>query len=52
MNAEMITVPKDEYESYLKAWQKLQCLEAVGVDNWDGYDFAMEQYEESDGELE
>jgi peptidoglycan hydrolase CwlO-like protein len=25
---------------------KLDALEAGGVDNWDGYDFAMEQYRE------
>tara|TARA_R110000868_G_scaffold361101_1_gene623106 strand:+ start:676 stop:1029 length:354 start_codon:yes stop_codon:yes gene_type:complete len=24
--------------------EKLTCLEAGGVDNWDGYDFAMEDY--------
>jgi hypothetical protein len=24
--------------------RKLSCLEAGGVDNWDGYDFAMEEY--------
>ena len=23
---------------------KLACLEAGGVDNWEGYDFAMEEY--------
>lgn len=23
---------------------KLQCLENAGVDNWDGYDYAMEEY--------
>ena len=25
--------------------KKLSCLEAGGVDNWDGYDFAMEEYD-------
>ena len=23
---------------------KLTCLENAGVDNWDGYDYAMEEY--------
>jgi hypothetical protein len=26
--------------------EKMQLLEGAGVDNWEGYDIAMEQYEE------
>lgn len=27
-----------------KRLEKLDCLEAGGVDNWDGYDWALEDY--------
>ena len=30
--------------------QKLNALEAVGVDNWEGYDYAMELLEEEQNE--
>lgn len=32
-----------ELESLLKAQRKLAALETAGVDNWEGYDFAMEE---------
>lgn len=41
---EMVTIPKEEYESLLDDRAKLSCLEACGVDNWTGYDDAMEMY--------
>ena len=46
MNEEMVTIPKAEYEALLEASAKLDCLEGAGVDNWDGYDYAMELFEE------
>jgi len=33
---------KDDYED---AELKLQCLEQFGVDNWEGYDLAIEEYD-------
>lgn len=41
---ETITIPKTEYDSLKDDSFKLTCLENAGVDNWDGYDFAMEEY--------
>lgn len=44
-----VTISKDEYEKLLKGAGKLRCLEAAGVDNWEGYGYAMEmlgEYEE------
>lgn len=41
---EMITIPKDEYELLVDAANKLSCLEACGVDNWCGWNDAMEMY--------
>jgi len=37
-----VTIPKALYESLLEAKNKLDALEMAGVDNWTGYDYAME----------
>jgi hypothetical protein len=42
MDKENITITKDEYRRLLNAEDKLSCLESCGVDNWSGYDDAME----------
>jgi hypothetical protein len=39
---ETVTISKKEYESLLEDSEKLSALEAAGVDNWEGYDNAME----------
>ena len=39
---ETITISKEEYESLLENSKKLEALEGAGVDNWQGYDYAME----------
>ena len=39
---ETVTISKKEYESLLKDQKLLQCLQEVGVDNWMGYDCAIE----------
>lgn len=41
---ETITISKKEYERLLKDSARLQALENGGVDNWQGYDYAMELY--------
>ena len=43
-NSKLIT--NSEYESLKDRDFKLECLENAGVDNWEGYDFAMEEYRE------
>lgn len=43
---ETITISKEEYESLLENSKKLEALESAGVDNWQGYDYAMEIYNE------
>lgn len=43
---EMVTITKKEYEELLKAREFLNCLEGAGVDNWDGYDFACDAFNE------
>lgn len=44
MNEETITISKKEYDSLKDDAFCLQCLQNAGVDNWQGYDFAMEEY--------
>ena len=39
---ETITISFDRWISLCKAENKLSALEAAGVDNWEGYDYAME----------
>ena len=48
---EIVTITKKEYEELLDYKECLECLEAAGVDNWEGYDYAMEMYNrECEGE--
>lgn len=43
---ETVTISKEEYESLLEDQKLLQCLQGAGVDNWEGYDYALEMMEE------
>ena len=45
-----ITISSEEYQKLSSAYEKLQALESFGVDNWEGYDMAMEQYNLSNNE--
>lgn len=45
---EKVTITKSEYDSLLEDSEKLSCLEACGVDNWQGYEDAMEMFNEED----
>ncbi len=37
---ETVTIPKAEHQTLLQDSQFLRALEAAGVDNWDGYEYA------------
>lgn len=41
-----ISISEEEYEALLNDSILLNCLQMMGVDNWDGYDEAIEQYNE------
>ncbi len=41
---EMVTITKNEYTSLLNDQLMLVCLQGAGVDNWSGYDFAIQDY--------
>lgn len=42
------TLTEDELTELVEAKNKLDALEAAGVDNWDGYDIAMDNVEDVD----
>ena len=43
---EMVKISKEEYKHLLEDSDILSALNAAGVDNWDGYDSAIEAMEE------
>jgi hypothetical protein len=50
---EKVEISIDRYLELLNAERKLDCLEGGGVDNWEGYDWSMEEFEEiTYGDLE
>ena len=40
----MITIDEARYEELLEAEQTLDALVAAGVDNWEGYSYAFEEF--------
>ncbi len=48
---EKITITTKEYERLMRAYLELQALENWGVDNWRGYESALEAYYEEQGEF-
>jgi hypothetical protein len=39
---EMVEITKEAYEKLLENSEFLSCLQAAGVDNWDGYEYAQD----------
>ncbi len=44
----VITIGVSEYMVLLKDQSFLNCLKNAGVDNWDGYEYALELLEEDE----
>jgi len=42
MTEETITITRKEYKELKEDSDFLQALRAAGVDNWDGYDYAID----------
>ena len=42
MEQETVTISKKEYEELLADSKLLLYLQGAGVDNWEGYDYAIE----------
>lgn len=38
----MVQITKVEYNNLVKDQKWLRCLEGAGVDNWDGWDYAVD----------
>lgn len=47
MSDDKITITQQEYNELKMAKEKLTKLEGAGVDNWEGYDYAMSADDES-----
>lgn len=50
MNEDQILVDADLFEALNRDAIKLQCLMDCGVDNWEGYESALEAYRSEVGE--
>lgn len=50
MTEETVTITQEEYSELLEESQFLAALRAAGVDNWDGYDNAIDIVSEWDSE--
>lgn len=46
----MMEITVREYAHLMDSARFLQCLEAAGVDNWEGYDYACEMHAELEEE--
>lgn len=45
----MVTISAVEYEGLRRDSLLLSCLENAGVDNWGGYEYAMEEFKAISG---
>lgn len=43
-----IQIPIQQYNGLCQDREFLECLKRAGVDNWDGYEFALEEYQDND----
>lgn len=46
--AETVTITRRKYDRLMKDSDMLACLEAAGVDNWDGYQEARRMHDPED----
>ena len=47
---EKVILTRQEYDELLGEIDFLNCLRACGVDNWDGYDYAVEMFNEENSD--
>lgn len=43
MENEIVTISKERYDELIFSEKKLNALEGAGVDNWEGYGYAIEE---------
>jgi len=41
---EIISITREEFEKLVRDSMLLNCLKNAGVDDWDGYDYAIEEF--------
>lgn len=46
MKNETVTISKQEYLTLLEDSEMLEALRAAGVDNWEGFNYAVEIFQE------
>ena len=46
MEGDVVEISQEEYDQLVDDALLLNCLRNAGVDNWDGWDFAIEAYHE------
>ena len=44
-NPDTVTISKELYEELLEDQFFLNCLQNAGVDNWGGYEYAVEEFQ-------
>ena len=47
---ETVTISHEEYEELIDDAEFLQALRMAGVDNWEGYDYAIDIYRSARGD--
>lgn len=47
---DQILIDRDLYDSLMEDRRWVNALEGAGVDNWSGYDYAMELFKEEEDE--
>lgn len=50
--SDLITISQEKYDELISDHLFLNCLIAAGVDNWEGYDLAVEEYQERELNLD
>lgn len=50
MSDTQVSISLKEYSDLLEDSVFLNCLRNAGVDNWEGYDFAVEEYQQTNPE--
>lgn len=50
-SAEIVTISAEELEELRRDSLLLECIQDAGVDNWGGWDYALETFRERGGEL-
>ena len=49
---ETVTISKEEYDQLIKDQEFLEALRGAGVDNWEGYDYAIEIMKECGNDVD